>query len=149
MLQQMINGSLRRVTLPVISPFASSSIRCGRSAISHAATKRLITIRVWSFSIIRIIMRVRQMQNFKRRRTLLGQLQLMSIRLWYWRHFNLPLMIWIINVSASIANDEATNFICSQIHALQDVNHFTLKTKFILIDALIKLWQNNLLQTAD
>lgn len=72
MIQHTIHQPFRSIALPIIAPLASRIVRIRRSTIRQSTTQRLIAIRIRALRIVRIVMRVRNVQHLERGHILVG-----------------------------------------------------------------------------
>lgn len=123
-IEHVIDRSLRCITFSVVTPFTGCVMRCIRTAMRQATAQWLVAVSIRPLGVVRIVVRIGQMEHFERWHLFLGQWNFAWIRFWHrWKCY-FPLMIRIIHVAASIANNKTANLVWSNRDTFQHVNHF-------------------------
>lgn len=124
--EHVIDGSLRCIAFPVIPPSTSGSGRRQGRPIRQPAAERFAAIGVRAFLIIRVVVRVRNVENFEGRAALLRHDRRFRGRLRHGREGDFPVVLRVVRVVASVADDEAANLRGSHGDLLQDVDDLAL-----------------------
>lgn len=134
--EHMIDRSFGCVAFSVIAPPSSGSWGLQRIAVCQPTAERLVAFRVRTLLIIRIIMRIGDMQHLEGRRAFLRRYWRFDRRFLDWRKGYLPFMQRIKCVVARIADHEAADLCRTHMHLFQHVDHFPLY-RFIFISIFV------------
>lgn len=129
--EHMVDRSLGRVALSVVAP-SSGACRGGqRGAVRQTTAERLVAFGVRTLLIVRVVMRVGNMQDLERRRTFLRWDRRLERRLLDRWEGHFPFVQWIEGIVARITDHEAADLSRAHVHLFQHINHLPLRHRFV------------------